>query len=158
MSQFEQVTSADDAVESNQDASNETLRTTLQRAVNSYVSGSYQSELSAGGVYARDEKLHVAITGEKINLKNFWSGKWNSTWTVTVSGSTLSISGDIKVRFSFVLNFPVLSVFGVVQLHVHYFEDGNLQLQSSKPIASTDLPFKSYEDLAEQVVKHIQVS
>jgi len=132
------VTTAD-AVESNQDETHEALRVALQRVMGNYVSVYYQTEASAGGVYGRDGKLHIAVSGEKNNLKNFWSGKWSSLWTLTPSGGgrALSISGDIK-------------------LHVHYFEDGNLQLQSSKAVPAAEVSGKSNEELAEQVLKFIQ--
>lgn len=44
-----------------------------------------------------------------------------------------------------------------MQIHVHYFEDGNLQLQSSKIIPSSVLVFKSESELIEQVMRVIQV-
>jgi hypothetical protein len=43
-------------------------------------------------------------------------------------------------------------------VHVHYFEDGNLQLQSSKSVPATSLRFSSEADLGQQIVKHIQVT
>jgi len=131
------LVTAEDPVDSNQDENHETIRSTVQNAVSAYVSSSYQSEQSAGGVFAKDDKLYVVITGEKNNLKNFWSGKWNSIWTVALNGSTASVSGEIK-------------------LHVHYFEDGNLQLQSSKSIPAADVNFKSNGDLGDQLIRFIQ--
>lgn len=44
------------------------------------------------------------------------------------------------------------------QVHVHYFEDGNLQLQSNKSVPASTLQFSTENDLAQKVVKHIQVS
>jgi capping protein alpha len=73
------------------------LRKALQSSISSYVDSAYQSELSAGGVYSKDGKLNIVVTGEKNNLKNFWSGKWNSSWAVSIAGQTAKISGDIKV-------------------------------------------------------------
>jgi len=130
------TTTADDSVESNQDT-DDNLRKAVQSSINTYVESAYQSELSAGGVYSKDGKLNIVVTGEKNNLKNFWSGKWNSSWAVSTSGQTAKISGEIK-------------------LHVHYFEDGNLQLQSSKVVPATDIPFKNENDLADQLTKFIQ--
>jgi hypothetical protein len=69
----------------------------LQSSITGYVDSAYQCELSAGGVFAKDKKLNIVITGEKNNLKNFWSGKWNSSWAVSIAGQTAKISGDIKV-------------------------------------------------------------
>lgn len=94
---FNQVTSVNDLIESVIEDKNNELRKALQSSISSYVDSAYQSELSAGGVYAKDGKFNIVVTGEKNNLKNFWSGKWNSSWALSVVGQTAKISGDIKV-------------------------------------------------------------
>lgn len=131
-------TSEDTSVASNQDESKELMRSALQEAVSKYVASSYPSEYSAGGAFTKEDgSLLVVVTGEKTNLKNFWSGRWSSNWVLNATASSCTISGEIK-------------------LHVHYFEDGNLQLQSSKVAPSSALSFNSEADLAQQVVKFIQ--
>jgi F-actin capping protein alpha subunit len=66
--------------------------------VNSHVSGAYLAEDSAGSVFAKEGNLIVTISGEKTNLKNFWSGRMTSTWTVVVQTPTAAaFSGEIKV-------------------------------------------------------------
>jgi hypothetical protein len=75
------------------------MRGALQAAVNNYISTNYPSETSAGSVYTKDENTFiVAVSGEKTSLKNFWGGRWSSTWTLSVNGSSCTITGDIKVR------------------------------------------------------------
>mmetsp|Transcript_39467 Transcript_39467/g.68396 ORF Transcript_39467/g.68396 Transcript_39467/m.68396 type:complete len:288 (-) Transcript_39467:106-969(-) len=123
---------------SNEFEANEPTRAALQTAVNTYIATNYPSEQSAGGAFTKDEHTYVVVvTGEKTSLKNFWSGRWTSTWNLVVSGSSATISGDIK-------------------LHVHYFEDGNLQLQSAKQVPASDLTFSSDAELGANVVKFIQ--
>lgn len=82
---------------SSQDSSLELKRSAVQTAVSSYKSLKYLSEDSAGSVYAKDNQIQVILTGEKANLRNFWSGKWTSTWIINVTGASATISGDIKV-------------------------------------------------------------
>ena len=121
-----------------QDKKKETERAALQVEINKYVSSTYPSENSAGGVFARDGKLVIAISGEKTSLKNFWSGKWSSAWQVSFDDESIaSISGDIKV-------------------HIHIFEDGNLQLQNSKTINATTLNYESNEELFKKIIDHIK--
>lgn len=74
------------------------MRGSLQTALSSYIASNYPSEQSAAGAFTKDENTYIlVITGEKTSLKNFWSGRWTSSWTLTVDGSSCSISGDIKV-------------------------------------------------------------
>jgi capping protein alpha len=98
------LTTADESVESNQDSSLESFRAAIQSAVSTYIKTSYSAENSAGSVYAKDGLISVVITGEKANLRNFWSGKWTSTWTISTDESGAHVSGDIKVFF-FVRSF-----------------------------------------------------
>jgi capping protein alpha len=67
------------------------------------------------GVYVVGTKLVVNLCTERINLRNFWGGRWKSRWEVDLTANPATVKGTI-------------------QLHVHYFENGNLQLQSSKDV------------------------
>ena len=117
------------------DSDLESRRTSLQAALSKYVSNAYESN-SAAGVYAKDSKFNLVITGEKSNLRNFWSGKWSSTWTVECTGGSTSLKGEIRI-------------------HAHYFEDGNVQLQTTKPVAAMQWDWAFSEDNAQTVVDYI---
>lgn len=97
-SSFTQTTAEAAITPSGEFEAKEVLRNALQTAVSKYIITNYPSEASAGSVYTKDEStFQVVVSGEKTSLKNFWSGRWASTWTVTVSGSSATIAGDIKV-------------------------------------------------------------
>lgn len=117
----------------------ESKRSTIQAAVSSYVSSRYVAEDSAGSVYAKDDKITICISGEKSNLRNYWSGKWLSTWTVVVGSSDATVSGTVKIN-------------------AHYFEDGNLQLDNTKQIASKTIQIASDVELATALINHITTS
>jgi len=58
-------------------------------------------------------KVIVAISSSKFNPSNFWNGRWRSTWQITFgSGGQATIDGKIQVN-------------------VHYYEDGNVQLNTN---------------------------
>ncbi|KAH8091600.1 hypothetical protein JL720_5911 [Aureococcus anophagefferens] len=57
----------------------------------------YGAECKCGAVYESDDasELAVVISGESVNLRNFWSGNWRSEWTV-VLGDGRRVSGAVK--------------------------------------------------------------
>jgi len=81
-----------------------------------YVSEHYPH--GATTVYGKQEdgkyKINVCISSSKFNPSNYWNGRWRSTWTVVFSpgGGNASIHGKIQVN-------------------VHYYEDGNVQLNTN---------------------------
>jgi capping protein alpha len=130
----------EEQVDSAMDPSIEAHRAALQRAVSQYIASNYDGHSSAGCVYAKNGKLFVVITGEKANLRNFWGGKWSSTWEVSATaGGGTSCTGEMKI-------------------HAHYFEDGNVQLQTTKPVAamSWDWAFSDVSSRAAAIVDHIK--
>jgi len=76
---------------------------------------------AACAVYAgpASGQLTAVITGEKLNLRNFWSGNWTSTWTVGLEAAP-TVSGEVKLR-------------------AHYFEQGNVQLATKKAVPAASL-------------------
>lgn len=85
------------------------------------------AEGSAAAVYASaaaaPNELQVAVSGEKVNLRNFWSGQFGSTWVVSLGpegAAAVNVAGEIKVR-------------------AHYFEEGNVQLQTKKTLHAVPL-------------------
>ena len=129
----------DGCAEAAADSDLELHRSAVQRAITEYISSKFHCEKSAGTVACKDGKIHVYICAEKPNLRNFWSGKWSSSWVITVTGSSASISGTIQV-------------------HAHYFEDGNVQMISNKSVPEANLNAGSEEELAAAVVRHVKVS
>ena len=85
-----------------------------------YVGGATQltgcSVLPAKG--GKDGEVIIHISAQKTNLRNYRSGKWRSEWRVKTSEKKIG---------------------GLVRVVAHYFEDGNVQMDTKK-----DIPDESY--------------
>ncbi|CAF0780044.1 unnamed protein product [Didymodactylos carnosus] len=64
--------------------------------------------------------LTAFIESHKYEPKNFWNGRWRSNWSISFS------KGQSECEFK-----------GLVKAQVHYYEDGNVQLVSSKDFSES---------------------
>ncbi|KAJ3309480.1 F-actin-capping protein [Blyttiomyces sp. JEL0837] len=97
------------------DQDSEEYRKALDDAVTKYISEHFPD--GASTVYSgEDKKLHIAIVDNKFNPNNFWNGRWTSSWTVTVGSA--EVTGNVHVK-------------------VHYYEDGNVQLDSTRDLSAS---------------------
>ncbi|EDN98541.1 hypothetical protein SS1G_13400 [Sclerotinia sclerotiorum 1980 UF-70] len=65
-----------------------------------------------------DSKTAILVVANKYSPNNFWNGRWRSLYIYDTLSS--SLTGSIKVD-------------------VHYYEDGNVRLLTTKPISATSL-------------------
>lgn len=90
-------------------------RSAIHSALSHYVSESFKRDKATLAVYGADDgSITIAISARNVNLANYWTGSWRSTYTLTLSGGS---SAELK---------------GSVTVAVHYFEDGNVQLHSTQ--------------------------
>jgi len=101
----------------------EPLRATLEEQVGAY--GTEYFPLGAVGVYSSKEdgksQVTVCMSAARFQGANFNNGRWRSTWICTLGGGQVKITAAIK-------------------LHIHYYEDGNVQLNGdfSRPMSVPD--------------------
>jgi capping protein alpha len=101
----------------------EAQRAALDEAIAAYAVDHYPH--GAACVYASKEdgksSLVVAISAARFHGANFVNGRWRSTWQVFLERGSARLQGTVR-------------------LHVHYYEDGNVQLSvdsaRSVPVAS----------------------
>ncbi|PWZ02594.1 subunits of heterodimeric actin filament capping protein Capz [Testicularia cyperi] len=85
----------------------------------------------------KEIKYAIHHVGNRYNLSNFWSGRWRASYVVDLAASTVT---------------------STLSVQVHYFENGNVQLNASKP-QTFSLPASSTEApdaLAKSVVQLIE--
>jgi len=83
----------------------ESLRAAFEKESFNYVGEHYPHGSTT--VYGKDGKIIVCISSARFNPHNFWNGRWRSVWTYH--------NGELVGHFKIV---------------VHYYEDGNVQLNT----------------------------
>lgn len=87
------------------DSSLEGLRSAFDKAATDYVQQHYPC--GATSIYGRDGKIIICISSARFNPNSFWNGRWRSVWTYQ--------DGELVGHF---------------KILVHYYEDGNVQLNT----------------------------
>ena len=152
------TTSADDECTIPSSSPNvEHRRVQLQDAIKLYLTEAYPSEESGAAVCIQHgNKLVVTMTGERTNLRNFWSGRITSTWIIessTTDGQIIDLS-SLSLTES---NKIDVSIVGDMKIHAHYFEDGNVQLQSHKQFPAKNVTILHPDtDFGTPIVSHIR--
>lgn len=129
------------------DSETEFWRSTFETEFTSYTSLHYKNGTCS--VFAKQENASIVITAciedHSFQAKNFWNGRWRSQWTFSVGSSNIDISGFLRI-------------------HVHYYENGNVQLVSSKEIkqsislTSELLAVKDILKIAEEAESEYQIA
>eukprot|EP00698_Gefionella_okellyi_P004324 TRINITY_DN14002_c0_g1_i1.p1 TRINITY_DN14002_c0_g1~~TRINITY_DN14002_c0_g1_i1.p1 ORF type:complete len:281 (+),score=35.50 TRINITY_DN14002_c0_g1_i1:86-928(+) len=114
----------------------EAHRTALFNALAKYVKEFYPE--GAYSVFATsDTELVVVISAAKFKLENFWTGRWRSVWKVTLNGTNAALSATVKAT-------------------VHYFENGNVQLNTNWSTNADATGLSSPEAGAKSIATAIQ--
>jgi len=113
------------------------FRAAIAEKIAAYVKSQYGTGRTAYAVVANGDEISVVIAGLNTNLRNYWSGNWRSAWNIALKGDKATVTGSIKAL-------------------VHYFEDGNVQMDTNKDVETVDLPYSDPESLATAVSGRIQ--
>ncbi|KAF9987408.1 F-actin-capping protein [Modicella reniformis] len=102
---------ASDPEDHTMDEEIEELRKAVEKSAEEYVADRFSEGVVA--VYGSKGVITIAIVHNKYSPSNFWNGRWRSIWRLDTSTSELK---------------------GTLRCKVHYYEDGNVQLETSKEI------------------------
>jgi len=100
----------------------EPWRAAVEGPFTEYVHNQYKHGVCTvyGGV-SEDDGSTVTVTAcvesHQFSPKNFWNGRWRSQWTATFQEG----AGQAELL-------------GILKVQVHYYEDGNVQLVTSKEV------------------------
>ncbi|KAJ5223891.1 F-actin-capping protein subunit alpha [Penicillium chermesinum] len=128
--EFDHVTqTASGAQSSPLESQNADLIKSLQKALAIHAQEHYPS--SSHGVYPieNDTAIAILLVANRYSPNNFWNGRFRAIYQVPVSSPALT---------------------GKIHIDVHYYEDGNVALNTSKPV---DLSVSSLS--AEAIVSRI---
>jgi len=103
------------------DEKTEAWRRALQQAADAYIEAHYHKAGIAAVFSTGAGSYTLCIESHQFQPQNFWNGRWRSQWTIPIGDLGKSASGTIELN-------------GTVKVQVHYYEDGNVQLMSSKSI------------------------
>lgn len=82
-------------------------------------------------------QVHCYVGGCIMNLQSYWSGSWRAVWKLYMT-----------------VGKPEAELEGEITCHVHYFEDGNVQLQDSVPFKKMTI---NCSDVGSAVVKQVKL-
>ncbi|VDN57404.1 unnamed protein product [Dracunculus medinensis] len=91
----------------------------LQEEADKYMDSHYEDS-GVAAIFPSANSLVLCIESHQFQPKNFWNGRWRSQWTLPLHDGK---SGQHEVK-------------GVIKVQVHYYEDGNVQLVSTKDITA----------------------
>jgi len=122
------------------DSSVEGLRSAIEAEVTAYALNHYRHGVSS--TYSKNTEEGKAIVccveDHQFQPKNYWNGRWRSQWTLLISGNQAEVTGVLKVQ-------------------VHYYEDGNVQLVSSKEVKET-IALGNDAEVAKELVRIMEES
>ncbi|KYQ58161.1 F-actin-capping protein subunit alpha [Trachymyrmex zeteki] len=120
----------------------EPWRSALQEEITNYTQSHYRH--GACSVFGKSLGGNITLTAciedHQFQPKNFWNGRWRSVWTVSFTPS----SGNAELR-------------GSLKVQVHYYEDGNVQLVSSKDVKES-LPISNEKQTAKDLIRFVEES
>jgi capping protein alpha len=88
----------------------ESLRAAVSVSLKKYTATHYKKDKCVFGVFADGSQLTICVSAINTNLNAYWTGNWRAVYKLPLSGGSLESK---------------------LEVNVHYFEDGNVQLNAA---------------------------
>lgn len=85
----------------------------LQKAFSTVSAEHFPSSTISITPFSSDSSIAILLIANKYSPSNFWNGRWRSTYVLSPSAGSLS---------------------GTIKVDVHYYEDGNVRMSTSKKV------------------------
>ncbi|KDR15521.1 F-actin-capping protein subunit alpha [Zootermopsis nevadensis] len=124
------------------DATVEQWRSAIESELTTYTMDHYKNGVCSvfGKSHQSGSTVMACIEDHQFQPNNYWNGRWRSQWCITLpQGST-----PTELR-------------GILKVQVHYYEDGNVQLVSSKDVKE-NLTSTSPAELAKEFVRQVETA
>eukprot|EP01062_Namystynia_karyoxenos_P002512 TRINITY_DN10885_c0_g1_i1.p1 TRINITY_DN10885_c0_g1~~TRINITY_DN10885_c0_g1_i1.p1 ORF type:complete len:312 (+),score=112.30 TRINITY_DN10885_c0_g1_i1:93-938(+) len=122
---------------SGQRGAREAVRAKLEQKIDNYLKEHYKT--GTASVFEQGEELVVVLNSEKSNPGSSWSGRWRSRTTV-------QLTGEASAKVS-----------GTIRNHVHYYEEGNIQMENSHEF-DKDVTAKSADVLPGRIAAALEAA
>ena len=86
--------------------------------------------------------LTACLEGHQFQPKKYWTGRWRSIWSVTFNANQQKDKQQVDLK-------------GTIRLHVHYYEDGNVQLVSSRQ-CDQKITISKPDQVAKSIVEAVE--
>jgi len=131
----QEISSSRECISGELNSEAEPWRSALQSKLDEYIRNFF--DRGCGAVYSTSSSsVQVCITSALFNSSNYYNGRWRSTYAIKVSGGKASLEGNVRIQ-------------------VHFYEGGNVQLNTNTNKKRDGLGAKDPAALADAVVKAI---
>jgi len=124
------------------EATVEPWRSAVESELTTYTVGHYKNGVCSvfGKRHQGGSTVIACIEDHQFQPNNYWNGRWRSQWCINLPQG----SAPAELR-------------GILKVQVHYYEDGNVQLVSSKDVKES-LTSTTPAELAKEFVRQLETA
>jgi capping protein alpha len=118
------------------DSQNSDLIQKLNKALRAHADEHYPSATVGVFPAENDSKIALILVSNKYSPNNFWYAYLVTTSVSQEHNAKIHRNGRWRANYLFSPSNNSLS--GTINIDVHYYEDGNVRLQTSKPVSTSN--------------------